>query len=212
MTTLFLSRLHFPISTLGPGRRLGIWFQGCSIRCPGCISVDTWTPGLGATTVERVLASIAEWLGEADGVTISGGEPFDQPAALLELLQGLRKHPDVDVLVYSGHALESLDLSGFSGHIDALICDPFDASRDQSLALRGSDNQRLIPLTSLGRQRFGALVNAPADAKTLDLMYDHSSGEFFLAGVPQRGDFHRLASLLKANGHPTWTTEDRRTR
>ncbi|MCT5046402.1 radical SAM protein, partial [Pseudomonas aeruginosa] len=27
---------------MGTGRRLGIWFQGCSIRCPGCISADTW--------------------------------------------------------------------------------------------------------------------------------------------------------------------------
>ncbi|WP_461325238.1 4Fe-4S cluster-binding domain-containing protein [Bradyrhizobium diazoefficiens] len=42
-----VSRIHFPVTTLGPGRRLGIWFQGCSIRCPGCISMDTWMEGAG---------------------------------------------------------------------------------------------------------------------------------------------------------------------
>ena len=40
-----ISRLHFPVTTLGPGHRIGIWFQGCSIRCEGCLSMDTWAPG-----------------------------------------------------------------------------------------------------------------------------------------------------------------------
>lgn len=40
-----INKIHFPVSTLGFGQRLGIWFQGCSIRCPGCISRDTWEGG-----------------------------------------------------------------------------------------------------------------------------------------------------------------------
>lgn len=45
---MILSRLHFPVTTLGPGRRIGVWFQGCSIRCAGCISRDTWETGARA--------------------------------------------------------------------------------------------------------------------------------------------------------------------
>jgi anaerobic ribonucleoside-triphosphate reductase activating protein len=30
-----------------------------------------------------ILATIEPWLDEADGITISGGEPFDQPEGLL---------------------------------------------------------------------------------------------------------------------------------
>src|SRR5215831_1013285 len=85
-----ISRIHFPVSTLGPGQRIGIWFQGCSIRCPGCISMDTWAEGRGITTVEEVINSIIPWLSKADGITISGGEPFDQPDALLELTARIR--------------------------------------------------------------------------------------------------------------------------
>ena len=32
--------IHFPVETLGPGRRVGVWLQGCSIRCVGCISPE----------------------------------------------------------------------------------------------------------------------------------------------------------------------------
>ena len=103
MTTLNLSRLHYPVTTLGPGRRVGIWFQGCSIRCPGCVSVDTWAAGQGGTTVSAVLAAVSPWLVTADGVTISGGEPFDQVDALLALLRGLRSAGAEDILVYSGY-------------------------------------------------------------------------------------------------------------
>jgi len=87
---LFLSRMHFPVTTLGFGRRVGIWFQGCSIQCPGCVSRDTWAFGRGETSVESACETIDPWLKEADGVTISGGEPFDQPMALAALLGWLR--------------------------------------------------------------------------------------------------------------------------
>src|SRR4051794_30769668 len=101
-----LSRIHFPLTTLGPGRRIGIWLQGCSIRCPGCISLDTWAKGRGATTVDAVLDSVRPWLAAADGITVSGGEPFDQEAALEALLHGLRARTSADILVFSGYPLE----------------------------------------------------------------------------------------------------------
>ena len=72
---LQLSRLHFPVTTLGVGRRIGVWFQGCSIRCPGCVSLDTWDPAHGTTTVEDVVTAIGPWLEAADGLTVSGGTP-----------------------------------------------------------------------------------------------------------------------------------------
>lgn len=200
---LSLSRVHFPITTLGPGRRLGIWFQGCSIRCPGCISADTWGPGQRRLSPAQLLEQITPWLHEAEGITISGGEPFDQFDALISLLQGLRRLSQVDILVYSGYSLEQLDdqLSQASGLIDALISDPYDEAVNQSMALRGSDNQRLNLLTPLGRTRLGDYERPlmPND-KALDLMFDET-GNVWMAGIPRRGDLLHLRDLLHDQGH-----------
>ena len=213
MTAIAISRAHFPISTLGPGLRLGVWMQGCSIRCKGCVSLDTWHFDRGQTTVDAVLDAILPALRSANGVTISGGEPFDQPEALLALLKGIRAAHNGDVLVFSGHSFESLQpsLTAFDGLIDALIADPFDHDEPQTLALRGSDNQRLIALTPLGEERFGP-YNRPLrpEDRAFDIMFDDNSGEVFFVGIPRPGDMRRLTKLLRCQGHEAASTEDRR--
>jgi anaerobic ribonucleoside-triphosphate reductase activating protein len=209
-----ISRLHFPVTTLGPGRRVGIWFQGCSIRCPGCISADTWGFDKGATTVDKVVDSLTPWMREASGVTISGGEPFDQVAALLELLRALPLEADQDVLVFSGHPIERLAeaLELAPGRIDALISDPFDMSRAHTLALRGSDNQRLHLLTELGRRKFAVYERELTTAdRSLDVMFD-SDGTVWLAGIPRRSDMLHLRELLREQGHEIVTTDARSNR
>lgn len=209
MTAIAVSRLHFPVTTLGPGRRVGVWFQGCSIRCPGCISVDTWATGRGLTTVASVMDALAEWLPGAEGITISGGEPFDQPEALLTLLCRLRESTAADILVYSGHGEGILHpwLARAEGLIDALISDPYDRDAPQSLALRGSDNQRLHLLTDLGRRRFASFEReiGPADRR-FDAMFD-ADGEVWFAGIPGKGDIRRLREALSAAGHRAWFSE-----
>jgi anaerobic ribonucleoside-triphosphate reductase activating protein len=203
---LYLSRAHFPVTTLGPGRRLGIWFQGCGIHCPGCISADTWRKGRRGQgiPVAQFLADIQPWLLEADGLTISGGEPFGQPEALRELLLGVRRQSRGDILAYSGYPLEQLDLSRFTGLIDALVSDPYDETAPQTLVLRGSDNQRLTLLSALGRERFAALARKrrddPDDSKALDVMFD-ADGGIWMAGIPRRDDLSRLREILRQQGH-----------
>lgn len=200
---LSLSRMHFPVTTLGPGRRIGIWFQGCSIRCPGCISADTWGPGHRRLSLEQLIEQITPWLHEAEGITISGGEPFDQLDALRSLLEGLRRLSELDILVYSGYSLEQLDepLLQTKGLIDALISDPYIEALSQTMALRGSDNQRLSLLTPLGRARLGQYERLlePTD-KALDLMFDEN-GSVWMAGIPRRDDLLRLRDLLHEQGH-----------
>ena len=44
-----INKAHFPVTVLGPGRRIGIWLQGCSIHCKGCVSQDTWAADPGRT-------------------------------------------------------------------------------------------------------------------------------------------------------------------
>lgn len=208
-TPIAVSRLHFPVTTLGPGRRVGIWLQGCSIRCPGCISADTWAHGRGMTTVASVFDAASPWLGEADGITVSGGEPFDQAEALAELLEAMRGSSGGDVLVFTGYEREAIQhhLDRAAGLIDALVSGPFDRSKEQSLALRGSDNQRLHLLTALGRERLAA-YDRPASAadRMVDVMFD-DAGDVWFAGIPSRDDFRKLKELLEAGGHRLSTSE-----
>ncbi|AMR66164.1 4Fe-4S single cluster domain-containing protein [Aquipseudomonas alcaligenes] len=200
---LSLSRVHFPVTTLGPGRRLGIWFQGCNIRCAGCISADTWGSGHRRIALPQLLADIQPWLEEAEGITISGGEPFEQFDALLQLLNELRRRSRADILVYSGYSLEQLKprLHEAHGLIDALISDPYQQQQKQTKALRGSDNQRLNLFTELGRARLAEYERPlQPDDKALDLMFD-DNGSIWMAGIPQRDDLLRLRDLLQDQGH-----------
>lgn len=204
-----LSRLHFPVTTLGPGRRVGIWLQGCSIRCPGCVSADTWRTSDEPVDVTEVVSRIAPWLAQCDGVTISGGEPFDQPQALATLLIEVRALSNANVLVYSGHPYEKLVdfLAAWPNLIDALMSDPFDLRQPQTKLLRGSDNQRLHLLTDRGRESFATYERqvGPED-RQLDVMLDNE-GVVWLAGIPSRGDMKRLQDLLRSQGHSSITSE-----
>jgi anaerobic ribonucleoside-triphosphate reductase activating protein len=209
VTAIALSRIHFPVTTLGPGRRVGVWVQGCSIRCPSCVSADTWASGRGLTTVGAVVQAVEPWLEQADGITVSGGEPFDQPEALLDLLRELRARTAADVLVYSGHPIEAIApwLAAAEGLIDVLISDPYAENAPQTLPLRGSDNQRLHLLTELGRRRFAAYDRpSPIAERRFDIMFD-ADGQVYLAGIPSRGDMARLRASLAAAGHAAWTSQ-----
>lgn len=204
-----LSRVHFPVTTLGPGRRVGIWMQGCSIRCPGCISSDTWAKKAPGTTVDELLVRVGSWLKECDGVTISGGEPFEQSPALELLLRGIRKLTTANILVYSGKRLSALtdEPSVTAGLIDCMISEPFELDSPQTKYLMGSDNQRMTLLTPLGRKVFGPLNRLAEDSdRRLDVMFDED-GVVWLAGIPGRGDMARLQVLLEETGTYLRTTE-----
>ncbi len=199
-----LSRIHFPVTTLGPGRRIGVWLQGCSIRCPGCISVDTWDTALGETGVDQVLDAIAGWASHADGLTISGGEPLDQPEALAAILEGWRALARTSVLLFTGYE-HSRFVRWQETHpdlVDAVVSGPYVREAGQSLALRGSDNQELYVLSQLGASvRSFERPRTEADRR-LDVMFDNEGGAWF-AGIPEPGDFLRLRRALAGAGHRT---------
>jgi len=88
-----LNRAHYPVTTLGPGARIGLWLQGCTIGCKGCISRDTWADD---ARKEIEIEKILKWCRSVcpagpEGVTITGGEPFEQPEALGSLVHALQR-------------------------------------------------------------------------------------------------------------------------
>jgi anaerobic ribonucleoside-triphosphate reductase activating protein len=206
-----ISRVHFPITALGPGRRIGIWFQGCSIRCDGCMSRDTWAVARRKMTVSELLYRVQPWLDEANGITISGGEPFEQPEALMELLEGLRTAADTNVIAYSGSSLEQLieRHPSILEHIDLLISEPFDSMKAVSAPLFGSANQRATCLTKRGAEIWHIAEAAWRDrGGRLDLIAE-ADGPIWVAGVPGPGDLERLGTRLRRAGITPLTSAGR---
>jgi anaerobic ribonucleoside-triphosphate reductase activating protein len=206
-----LNKIHFPVTTLGHGRRLVFWTQGCSIHCPGCVSRDTWDAAPEhEIEIATLLDSCRAWLAEADGVTISGGEPFDQPEALALLLDGLRARHGGDLLVFSGYPWARLerDHAALLAKIDVVISEPYRADAGQTLALRGSDNQRVSLLTSLARARYPADLNEKpwTSERTLDFVL--TNDDLWMAGIPRPGEMGRLKEKLRARGFTCSTSDD----
>jgi anaerobic ribonucleoside-triphosphate reductase activating protein len=205
-----ISRIHFPVTTLGPGRRVGLWLQGCSIRCPGCISVDTWEHGVGLAPVAEVIARVAAFAPYADGLSVSGGEPFDQPEALRVILAAWRRCSHGSVLIFTGREFDEVKpwLDANRGLADALMTGPFRSNLPQRLALRGSDNQELHILTWRGEE-FRAFERPLTEGdRKLDVMFD-DEGNAWMAGIPARGDIGRLRRSLAAAGHRAHTSDSR---
>lgn len=205
MTSMLLSRLHYPVTNLGYGVRAGIWFQGCTVYCKGCVSRDTWAfDEARRCEVDAVMVWLDELDGPVDGITISGGEPTDQPEALRTLLDRLaERRTDTDVLMYSGRSTEHLtgDLPWLWDRLDVLISEPFDANRTGECALRGSTNQRVHRLSPLAQLRypeddFEELYQS--QRQRISLHIDDRS--MWMVGIPKVGDLARLQSSLESRG------------
>ena len=154
--------------------------------------------------VDALLAWCEETSGGVlDGVTISGGEPFEQPAALAALLRGLarwreRAGLEFDILCYSGFPLATLRArhAALLAQLDAVIAEPFVDKLSSQHPWMGSSNQSLTPLSARGTQRYAAAP--PAAAKQMQVLVDGQ--RVWYVGVPARGDLAKLEALCRARG------------
>ena len=134
----------------GPGIRYVVFVQGCPHNCEGCHNPSTHDFGGGKNcSVEDITAEITK-NPLLRGVTFSGGEPFEQAAALCVLAKNVRAK-GLDIFCYSGYTFEEILASGDENKLmllrlsDVLVDGQFVlAQRSLSLPLRGSKNQRVI--------------------------------------------------------------------
>ena len=103
-----LGRMYYPVRSLGPGNRVGIWMNGCNRACTGCISPELQIyDSSKEITVGDIMLMIHQIEAPIDGFTISGGEPFLNPNALNSLVQSLVSISD-DILIFTGYTIEEL--------------------------------------------------------------------------------------------------------
>ncbi|MDD3588555.1 MAG: 4Fe-4S cluster-binding domain-containing protein [Thermoguttaceae bacterium] len=136
--------------TDGPGLRFVLFVQGCERKCPGCHNPTTHAIDGGCWVS---IAEILEFIDRnplLDGITISGGEPFLQPAPCAVLSREIHRR-SLSVAVYTGFTFEEIlccpdiDRLSLLKETDILIDGPYlENQRSLNLKFRGSANQRII--------------------------------------------------------------------
>ncbi|OQX18209.1 MAG: hypothetical protein BWK76_08155 [Desulfobulbaceae bacterium A2] len=183
-------------SCMGPGRRAILWCQGCLQRCPGCINphMQPLRPRT-LVAVEDLVAAIDAIEG-LEGITVVGGEPLLQAAALAALLRCLRGEQGLGTMIYSGYTLAQLiathdrNIDAVLRHTDILVDGPYIAELDQSQMWRGSANQKIHFLS----QRYQNWHRAETCTQRAMELHVDTNGTFLALGIPSPDFFSRLAS------------------
>ncbi len=163
----------------GPGARFVVWLQGCTLGCPGCFNPATHDAAGGREVpVAELAAQLAATPG-IEGLSLSGGEPLQQPAAAAALLDAARAL-GLSTLAFSGYTeAEIRALPGgpeVLARLDVLIDGRYVAGERLATGLRGSANQRIRLLTA--RYQLADVEATPVAEIRIG-----PSGELVLTGV-----------------------------
>jgi anaerobic ribonucleoside-triphosphate reductase activating protein len=182
----------------GPGTRAVIWVAGCLRRCPGCMKpewfeFDAGTPVPISELANRVLA-----ISGLDGVTFSGGEPFEQADALAQLCRPLRR-AGLNTLAYSGYRLDALranaaKFGSLLAEVDFLIDGEYRHDLPGPYRWRGSQNQAVYNM------RRGERLDAPSECGSREMQLTVCSEGLRFTGFPNAATLRQLAESLERRG------------
>ena len=134
----------------GAGFRLTVFTQGCHHNCPGCHNPQTHDPEGGFWSDTEDILKVAAENPLLDGITLSGGDPMEQPAPCTALAEGAHAL-GLNVWTYTGYTWEALLKENNPERIallkstDVLVDGPFLMDqRSLELRFKGSKNQRTI--------------------------------------------------------------------
>lgn len=137
----------------GPGVRVSLFVSGCKIHCPGCFNKEAWCFSSGQKFKKKHMSAIKELLKNKnyDGLSILGGEPFDQDKKgikkLIKLCKYAHKH-NKNVWIWTGHQVEELTSKQqleLLHNCDVLVDGPFiEELKTQTIPFMGSSNQKVI--------------------------------------------------------------------
>jgi len=197
------------VVSLGPGKRLVLWVQGCCFACKGCSSPQ-WRP-LEAGTLHTVDTLAHDLLTKAphdtEGVTFSGGEPMLQAGPLLLLWEKLKCcRPHWSLILYTGFTWEDVLRAHdpaqrqLAQAADVLIDGPYLEHLNNGRGLRGSSNQRIRFISP----RYLSLARYFHECpRTLELVI--GQGRVSLIGIPEKG-LPKAMSAVLAGTEPSRST------
>lgn len=136
----------------GPGIRMVVFAQGCVHNCEGCHNPHTHSFEGGKEVTVGEIIDIAKKNPLLDGITLSGGEPFEQAESFAGLAHEAKK-AGLNVFTYTGYTFEHLTEQLEKKHgwkellsrSDFIVDGRFDKQKkNMLLKFRGSENQRII--------------------------------------------------------------------
>ena len=137
----------------GPGIRTTIFVTGCTHKCHNCFNEEYQDFNFGDPWIQKETDEVIEdlKLDEVKGLTILGGEPFQNEVDLLQVIRDIKKEVQKDIWIFSGYTYEEIlkdqDKKKLLEECDVLVDGRFvEALKDLSLRFRGSSNQRIIDI------------------------------------------------------------------
>lgn len=137
----------------GPGIRSSIFVTGCTRNCENCFNKEYQDFNFGNNWGREETRLLIKYLNNTvnNGLTVLGGEPFENTIELTEILQEIRKNSEKSIWIYSGFTYDHLIKEEKNRELlslcDVLVDGPFiESKKDLTLQFRGSSNQRIIDL------------------------------------------------------------------
>lgn len=177
--------------------RAVLWMQGCSIGCGGCTSPHTWSSSGGYTIeVDEIISELKKR--QATGLTITGGEPSEQPEALLHLCQLIRAEfgRGFELVLYSGLYMDAAQalLPEVFGLIDVGVFGPYEKALPAT-PLAGSNNQQIYV------NPYSHFVQDYQDWEQWPMhrlqVYPLNDTEYLIVGIPNRNAVNHAVKETK---------------
>lgn len=170
-----IKRICFPVKVLGPGNRIGIWTTGCNFHCNNCMSPELQSFDAGnEIDVQEIMATIRKINVPIDGFTISGGEPFEQPEELEQLVKLINHEYTNDIIIYSGYTIDELIqkrnvlIKNTLDNISVLIDGRYIEELNDGIGLRGSSNQSIHIFRN--QDKYECLKNARRELQSFNYL------------------------------------------
>lgn len=152
---MYVARVLYPVEVLGPGKRVGIWFDGCPRRCKGCSNPELWDFKERYKTTPETIYKLINKLSkqhEIEGFTITGGDPIFQAEDMQKLISLIKKISN-DIIVYTGYKKEEIEPQ-YLKDVTLLIDGEYIAELNDNSFLKGSSNQRTYILDENKQQKY----------------------------------------------------------
>ncbi|MFI5914125.1 4Fe-4S single cluster domain-containing protein [Dactylosporangium sp. NPDC051541] len=128
----------------GPGERMAVWVQGCSLACAGCFNPETHHGGAGERRSVDGLVALAAGLG-VEGVTLTGGEPLEQPDGVAAFGAELKRRTGLGLIILTGYSRREIEADPARlravADADLVVAGRYQRRAHLGGALRGSVNK-----------------------------------------------------------------------